>query len=271
MASLVRVAHHQRVKRWLGVLIATVAATVMAAAGKGGLPGDLGATVDLQALALVNGGRLADGPDRATLRLPGATAIVFDGSNRVLVNGVDVTLDGPVIRRAGVWTAPSSLAGALNLRLPESPASVSTLAPLFLNWERLELGRGAPALHLFLRAPKATSDDASLVLADLDQLAKANPTLRASVRRLHADFPGASGRLVYFSIIADRGVALPATINFRQNGQMTEEEPSAGLRALEGRWPGPSLGVLIIPPSYSLHAPLTVTWGQATGTLTLRP
>ncbi|HEX2863130.1 MAG TPA: hypothetical protein VHN99_01070, partial [Deinococcales bacterium] len=179
-----------------------------------------GRVVDLQALALANGGRLADGPDRATLRLPDATAIVFDQSNRVLVNGVDVVLDAPVRRVNGLWSAPESLADALHLTLPAPPApAAGALPPLALNWERLDLGHGLPGLHLFLRAPGANADDASLVLADLNGLPTANPNLAASVHKLAADFPGAQGRLVYYSVVADPGVALPARVVLHQNGQ----------------------------------------------------
>jgi hypothetical protein len=70
--------------------------------------------------------------------------------------------------------------------------------------------------------------------------------------------------VLYYSVAVAAGSgAPPDQIAFIQDGQRYEVENGAGLLALDGAWPGTSVGVVRLPKSFDAHAPIWVSWGGA--------
>ena len=228
-----------------------------------GAPFDDG-LVDLEVLAKANGGQFVVTGDHGTLRLPEALAVVFEGSVDVIVNGADVTLSAPIVRRGERWLAPAELLEVLQLPALPGAESGPRLPAWALGWEELELARGVKGLHLFSKSGPDAPEDASLLMLDFAALGKADPALEPTVKKFlsvwNADHPG---RALYFSVVGDAGVKLPETIEFVQNGQRYTVEADAGLKALEGKFPGEGIGVINLPTSFNAKAPMRVAWGSS--------
>lgn len=222
--------------------------------------------VNLEAVTRANGGQFVIADNRATMRLPEVIAIVFNGSDQVIVGGADVKLPDRVIRVGDTWLAPMALIQALQLKPPaEPPAPPAVKGAFSLAWEEFEIGRGVKALQLFDRPSPDAPDRASLMLVDFEALGQADPKLQASVSKFLRDFQtDHPGRALYYSVVAEKNATLPESITFVQNGQEYRVEAQAGLLSLEGKFPAESLGVVLLPTSFDIKKPVRVTWGTST-------
>lgn len=243
-------------------VLTAIAATLIGVAAGGNNP----ERVNLEAVTRANGGQFVTADNRATLRLPDVVAIVFDGSDRVIVGGADVKLPDPVTRVGETWFAPVALIQALQLKpLPVAPEPPAIPGTFSLAWEEFDIGHGVKALQLFERAAPGAPDQASLMLVDFAVLGQADPKLGATVskflRDFHTDHPG---RALYYSVVTDKNVTLPESITFVQNGQEYKVEAQAGLLSLQGKFPDESLGVVLLPTSFDITQPIRVTWGTST-------
>ena len=225
---------------------------------------ETGERVDLERLAGANGGQFVVTGDHGTLRLPEALAVVFENSKDVIVNGVDVALPAPILRRGDRWLAPPELLEVLKLPALPSDEPSAALPAWALGWEELELGAGVKGLHLFLKSEPDASERASLLMLDFAALARADKALEPTVKKFLAEWTKVHpGRALYYSVVADAGTPLPDTIEFVQNAQRYTVEADAGLRTLEGKFPGEGIGVVNLPPSFNPKAPMRVTWGSS--------
>jgi hypothetical protein len=219
--------------------------------------------VNLAEITEANGGTLVADGDHATLRFDGYRAVVFAGSNQVIVNGTDVTLQEAIQLEDGVWFAPVELLEALNLKLPEGEVVGPSLEPFALSWEELELSRGVKALHLFHRPKVGAEDDASLMLLDYALLAKADPKFAPQVEKFLKSWAAAShSRPLFVSIASEPGAALPETLEFVQGSQKYTVDRDAGMTMLTGKFPSGS-GIVSLPPSFDIRQPVRVFWGSS--------
>ena len=246
--------------------VLTVLAAILMGVAVGGGQKEMPGRVDLEAVTRANGGQFVTADNRATLRLPDVIAIVFDGSDQVIVGGADVKLPDRVVRVGGTWYAPVALIQALQLKPPPAAPEPPAVPGAFsLAWEEFDLGHGVKALQLFERPSPSAPDDASLMLLDFAALGQADPKLEARVSKFLSDFhTDHPGRALYYSVIADKNASLPESITFVQNGQEYKVEAQAGLLSLEGKFPAESLGVVLLPTSFDIAQPVRVTWGSST-------
>jgi hypothetical protein len=246
--------------------VLTALAAILAGVAVGGSQRNLPGRVDLEAVTRANGGQFVVSDNRATMRLPEVIAIVFDGSDQVIVGGADVKLPDRVVRVGETWFAPVAFIQALQLKPPPAePETPAVKGAFSLAWEEFDIGHGVKALQLFERPTPDAPDQASLVLVDFGALAQADPKLEATVskflRDFHTDHPG---RALYYSVVADKNATLPESITFVQDGQEYKVEAQAGLLSLEGKFPAESLGVVLLPTSFDIKQPVRVTWGSST-------
>lgn len=244
----------------------TVLAAILAGVAVGGNARNTPERVNLEAVTRANGGQFVTADNRATMRLPEVIAIVFDGSDQVIVGGADVKLPDRVTRVGDSWFAPVEFIRALQLKPPPAdPEPPAARGAFSLAWEEFELGHGVKALQLFERPAPDAPDQASLMLVDFGVLGQADPKLLASVskflRDFHTDHPG---RALYYSVVAEKNAVLPDSITFVQNGQEYRVEAQAGLLSLEGKFPAESLGVVLLPTSFDIKQSMRVSWGSST-------
>jgi hypothetical protein len=219
--------------------------------------------VNLSEITESNGGTLVADGDHATLRFDEYRAVVFAGSNQVIVNGTDVTLQEAIQLEDGVWFAPVELLEALNLKLPEGVPVGPSLEPFALSWEELELGRGVKALHLFHRPEIGAEEDSSLMLLDYELLAKSDPKAVPEVRAFLKSWAAANhSRPLFVSIATEPGAVLPETLEFVQGSQKYTVDKDAGMTMLTGKFPSGS-GVVSLPPSFDLKQAVRVFWGSS--------
>jgi hypothetical protein len=222
-----------------------------------------GVRVNLTEITEANGGTFVADGDHATLRFEEYRAVVFAGSNQVIVNGTDVTLPEAIQLEDGVWFAPVELLEALNLKLPEGEVVGPSLEPFALSWEELELARGVKALHLFHRPEVTAEDDSSLMLLDYALLAKADPKAAPEIQKFLKSWAEAShSRPIFVSIAAEPGAVLPETLEFVQGSQKYTVERDAGMTMLNGKFPSGS-GIVSLPPSFDLRKAVRVFWGSS--------
>jgi hypothetical protein len=222
-----------------------------------------GVRVNLSEITEANGGTLVADGDHATLRFEEYRAVVFAGSNQVIVNGTDVTLQEAIQLEDEVWFAPVELLEALNLKLPEGEVVGPSLEPFALSWEELELGRGVKALHLFHRPEIGAEDDSSLMLLDYELLGKADPKAAPEIQKFLKSWSEAShSRPIFVSIAAEPGAILPETLEFVQGSQKYVVDADAGMTMLTGKFPSGS-GVVSLPPSFDVRQPVRVFWGSS--------
>ena len=222
-----------------------------------------GARVNLSEITEANGGTLVADGDHATLRFDEYRAVVFAGSNQVIVNGTDVTLQEAIQHEDGVWFAPLELLEALNLKVPAGEVVGPSLEPFALSWEELGLGRGVKALHLFHRPEIGAEDDSSLMLLDYELLGKADPKAAPEVQKFLKSWSEAShSRPIFVSIAVEPGAVLPETLEFVQGSQKYVVDADAGMTMLTGKFPNGS-GVVSLPPSFDMRQPVRVFWGSS--------
>jgi hypothetical protein len=219
--------------------------------------------VNLAEITEANGGTLVADGDHATLRFEEYRAVVFAGSNQVIVNGTDVTLQEAIQLEDGVWFAPLELLEALNLKVAEGEVVGPSLEPFALSWEELELGRGVKALHLFHRPEIAAEDDSSLMLLDYELLGKSDPKAAPEVQKFLKSWTEAShSRPLFVSTTAEPGAVLPESLEFVQGSQKYVVDRDAGMTMLEGTFPR-GAGVVSLPPSFDLRRSVRVFWGSS--------
>jgi hypothetical protein len=222
-----------------------------------------GVRVNLSEITEANGGTLVADGDHATLRFEEYRAVVFAGSNQVIVNGTDVTLPEAIQLEDEVWSAPVELLEALNLKVPEGEVVGPSLEPFALSWEELELGRGVKALHLFHRPEIGAEDDSSLMLLDYELLGKSDPKAAPEVQKFLKSWSEAShSRPLFVSIAAEPRAVLPETLEFVQGSQKYTVDKDAGMTMLTGKFPSGS-GVVSLPPSFDVRQPVRVFWGSS--------
>jgi hypothetical protein len=246
--------------------VLTVFAAILAGVAVGSNQRNWPGRVDLEAVTRANGGQFVTADNRATLRLPEVIAIVFDGSDQVIVGGADVKLPDRVTRVGNTWFAPIEFIQALQLKPPPATPEPPAIQGAFsLAWEEFDIGHGVKALQLFERPAPGAPDQASLMLVDFSVLGQADPKLEASVSKFLRDFrTDHPGRALYYSVVADKYATLPESITFVQDGQEYKVEAQAGLLSLEGKFPAESIGVVLLPTSFDIKQPVRVTWGSST-------
>jgi hypothetical protein len=219
--------------------------------------------INLSEITEANGGTLVADGDHATLRFDGYRAVVFAGSNQVIVNATDVTLPEAIQLEDGVWYAPVELLEALNLKAPQGVPVGPSLEPFALSWEELGLGHGVTALHVFHRPEVGAEDDSSLMLLDYELLGKADPKAAPEVQKFLKSWTEAShSRPLFVSIAAEPGASLPETLEFVQGSQKYTVDKDAGMTMLTGKFPNGS-GVVSLPPSFDVRQPVRVFWGSS--------
>ena len=220
-----RLSYDGGMRHWLTLILLC---TCFAFAQPASLPAS--GRVNLSKITEANGGTLVADGDHATLRFDGYRAVVFAGSNQVIVNGTDVTLQEAIQLEAGVWFAPVELLEALNLKAPEGVPVGPSLEPFALSWEELELGRGVKALHLFHRPQIGAEDDSSLMLLDYELLAKADPKTAPEIQKFLKSWSQAShSRPLFVSIVTEPATMLPETLEFVQGSQKYVVDADAGI------------------------------------------
>jgi hypothetical protein len=244
-----------RMRHWLTLILLCTCLTFAQSANDG--------RINLSEITEANGGTLVADGDHATLRFDEYRAVVFAGSNQVIVNGTDVRLQEAIQLEDGVWFAPLELLEALNLKLPEGEVVGPSLEPFALSWEELELGRGVKALHLFHRPEIGAEDDSSLMLLDYELLGKADPKAAPEVQQFLKSWVAAShSRPLFVSIASEPGAVLPETLEFAQGSQKYTVDKDAGMTMLTGKFPSGS-GVVSLPPSFDLKQAVRVFWGSS--------
>jgi hypothetical protein len=244
-----------RVRHWLTLILLCTCLTFAQSANDG--------RINLSEITEANGGTLVADGDHATLRFDEYRAVVFAGSNQVIVNGTDVTLPEPIQLEDGVWFAPLELLEALNLLAPEGLPVGPSLEPFALSWEELELGRGVKALHLFHRPEIGAQDDSSLMLLDYELLGQADPKAAPEVQKFLKSWTEAShSRPIFVSIVAEPGAVLPETLEFVQGSQKYMVDKDVGMTMLTGKFPSGS-GIVSLPPSFDLKRAVRIFWGSS--------
>jgi hypothetical protein len=245
--------------------VLTVLAAILMGVAFSSSQRNLPGRVDLEAVTRANGGQFVVADNRATMRLPEVIAIVFDGSDQVIVGGADVKLPDRVVRIGGTWFAPIEFIQALQLKPPPAAPEAPVVKGAFsLAWEEFDIGHGVRALQLFERPSPDAPDQASLMLVDFSVLGQADPKLEASVSKFLRDFRSDHpGKALYYSVVADKYATLPESITFVQDGQEYKVEAQAGLLSLDGKFPAESIGVVLLPTSFDIRQPIRVTWGSS--------
>jgi hypothetical protein len=225
-------------------------------------PSNQDALYDLSAVAGVNDGGFSIEAGRGTLRWEENIAYFFAGSSAFILNGKDVRLNSPIIKRGSRWLAPRVFLEALQLEYPDPVLDDPELGNLELTWEELDLGKGVRAIHLFHRDGK--QDTASLMLMDYRALVTLDRTLEPLVQKMIAGFTSAQpGKLLYFSIAAQLRANTPTQMEFIQGKTRYTVESAAGLYPLDGVYPASSIGAVKLPAYFDLSAPIRIVWGDS--------
>lgn len=134
--------------------------------------------------------------------------------------------------------------------------------------EVVSLANGVQALALF-----GPQEKTSLMLADAGLLSLAFPHEREAVDAFMTRV--SSGRPLYFVVSAAEPASWDPTVVFRQDGRSFEARYPESLSILTGE-PGEAApsesaaGVVLLPLSFNLREPMSVSWEGATATLRFR-
>lgn len=196
----------------------------------------------------------------------------------------ELVLSAPVQRRDGAWYAPADAfeplgvtLGGEALRLPDGRRLPLALPPeraTGADFELEDLGNGVVGVRLF--APgDAGPETVSVLVADLGLLPLALPELRAELDALLARAELVHERLLLFVVTSLSEAAWDSRFVVSQAGADFEARHPFRVRVLRGDpqrvAPGsPALGVILLPQSFRLDAPLTLRWAGATAPVTFR-
>ena len=126
---------------------------------------------------------------------------------------------------------------------------------------------GLPAVRFFVE------DDLSLLLLDLDLAPLAYPELTAVIDEAAAVAGGDQALLALITSLSER--EWPSTVTFEQDGVSVEVRSFYRFHLYVGDAEAvapssPVAGVILLPPTYSLYRPITVSWAGQTATVTFR-
>lgn len=245
--------------------------------------------VEARAVARRLGLLLSEGAGVLTLRSPAGILTLFETSPDVVwksasaAAAVERSLSGPVVHREGGWWLPSDALSFFGIDMVagvlrgEDGTAVALAFPpagpeLHHGGELVDLGSGVPGLRLY--APgTAGPATRSLLLADATLLGLALPEHRERFDQLVARV-GSDHALILVVTALESG-PWQAEVGFSQGDLRVEARHPFRLRLLSGDPASvgpraPVLGVVLLPESFNLRAPIEVTWGHASAVIRFR-
>jgi len=243
-------------------------------------------------VALLLGYSVTEGAGSLTIRTPRGVLTVFDGSPDGLWTAAgsggaeDQSFAASVFREGEgeSWFAPLDLFQLFGilalgdaLELPGGrrvtlalPAAAEL--PALERYQLVDLGNEVSALRYY--APGSLgADTVSLLLFDLGMLALVLPERQAQLDARMSEFQG--DRPLFFLVTALAEASWETSMSFSQGDETFEARYPFRLRLLQGEAgrvaPGdPAAGVILLPETFNLHKPLTVTWQGVAVTVAFR-
>lgn len=223
-----------------------------------------------------------------TIRSDTGVLVVFEGSpdafwrsgsSQASLEESETSFSLPVHRQEEQWYAPEEVLLILGVRLQGStlqlpqgrgqltleypPDTLNTSGPG--SFEIVELGHGAYGLTLY-GAGAAGVDTLSLLLVDVGVLSLVYPEQQRELDTFMSTLEG--GRPLYFVVTSVADGPWEASVTFMQEGRSFVAQPPYDLSVLEGErgLVGPARpvsGIVLLPGSFNLRAPITVQWGSS--------
>lgn len=157
--------------------------------------------------------------------------------------------------------------GVVALALPQPSAAEAVGATaVAATWEVVEIG-GVPALRFYVE------ERLSLLLLDLDLAPLAFPEATAVIDETAARV--GSDHALLLIVSASEPTAWDADLVFQQDGRVLEVRHPYRLRVYHGSAASvgpdePAAGVVLLPNTFSLYRPLSVSWSAIEATVTFR-
>lgn len=222
------------------------------------------------------------------VRTPGGILTVFAGSSEVLWSApgqgeAELSLAAPVVQREGRWWVPEDLLATLELTVSEGalttrdgrrlPLETLAAAPSAAAETALvDLGNRVTGLAFY--APGAAGPDTlSLLVLDAGLLALVRPEAQAALDAAEARFGDA--HLLYFVVTALAEAGWTPQFVLEQSSARLELNYPFAVSLFSGdparvTPEAPVSGVIVLPPSVNLRAPLTLVWQGLSGEVRFR-
>ena len=283
---------------WASIILSLLSSSMSAAATQ--LPGRSVAGfvrsnttyVDVLALARLLGDIAVQGNGSLTWRAAAGVLTMFDGSPDALLQRLhepaaqDVSFSAPVVVDDHVWFAPADALTLLGLPVSDGAVMLSDgtrvqldLPPATVRGgdgssEVETLDHGLVALRFF--APSRTgsfSGGASLMLTDLSLLALVVPEQAAAIETASRSIGQDKGLLIVVTSLEDE--PWESTLTFQQGDRRIEVRAPYRLKLITGGTDrvtpaAPVTAVALLPPSFSLYRPITVSWQGMSAGVTFR-
>ncbi len=243
--------------------------------------------LSLNDLATALGYSLSESDVSLTLRAPSGILTVFADSSEVLWSRPgqaerERSLSAPVLRRGGDWFAPEELLATLGLALegerllaPDGHSFALDVAPnpqQAASTEILELGSNVTALA-FYASGVAGSETVSLLILDAGLLALAFPEQQRALDAQLGRFEDANP--LYFVVTALAEASWQPQFVLEQGTTRLELAYPFAVSLLSGEPErvspdAPAVGIVLVPPTVNLRAPLNITWQSLSAVVQFR-
>lgn len=248
--------------------------------------------IALNEVARLEGFTTTENNTSLTIRSPDGVLVVFANSPDVLwqpsgggQEGGDIGLSAPVLRRGATWYGPPDAVELLGLVAFETSLVLSNNTRVNVNYpavtasalgvgrsELTELGNGVYGLSLFASG-SAGSDTLSMLLADVGLLSLAFPERQREFDGVLGQFEDA--RPLFFSVTAVTSNTWTGDVTFQQQGRRFIAQPPYGLVVLSGDSrrvspQEPVSGVILLPTSFNLRTPMSVSWSGVSASVQFR-
>lgn len=220
-------------------------------------------------------------------RTPGGILTVFAGESEVLWSApgqgeAELSLAAPVVQREGRWWVPQDLLATLELTVTGEavttrggrriPLEFGERRPAAAETALVELGGGVTGLAFY--APGAAGPDTlSLLVLDAGLLALVRPEAQAALDAAEARFGEAHA--LYFVVTALAEASWTPQFVLEQGSARLELSYPFAVSLFAGdparvTPEAPVSGVIVLPPSVNLRAPLTLAWQGLSGEVRFR-